>query len=87
MAYFEFNAAGAQVQNVRQLKQNLINAKLLAEQIQRQNVEMSYVQQQSQFGVPDSLAEVAWESTINNVVTALNSSGVEDIISQLGFSS
>jgi hypothetical protein len=87
MAYFEFNAAGAQVQNVRQLKQNLINAKLLAEQIQRQNAEMSYVQQQNQFGVPDSLAEVAWESTINNVVTALNSSGVEDIISQLGFSS
>jgi hypothetical protein len=87
MAYFEFNAAGAQVQNVRQLKQALINAKTLAELIQQQNVEMSYVQQQNQFGVPDNLAEVPWESTIDNVVTALNSSGVENIISQLGFSS
>jgi hypothetical protein len=87
MAYFEFNAAGAQVQNVRQLKQNLINAKLLAEQIQRQNAEMSYVQQQNQFGVPDDLSEAAWEITINNVVTALNSDSVGDIVAQLGFSS
>jgi hypothetical protein len=87
MAYFEFNAAGAQVQNVRQLKQALINAKTLAELIQQQNAQMSYVQQQNQFGVPDNLAEVPWESTIDNVVTALNSSGVENIISQLGFSS
>jgi hypothetical protein len=87
MAYFEFNAAGAQVQNVRQLKQNLINAKLLAEQIQRQNVEMSYAQQQTQFGVPDALSEAAWELTINNVVTALNSDSVGDIVAQLGFSS
>jgi len=84
MAFFEINQAANQAQELRGLKQSLITAYNLARNIQRQMDEMTHAQQQSQFGIPASLPELSFETTINNVVTALEASSITDLISKLG---
>ena len=85
MAFFEFNGAAPQTQQVRQLKSQLQFVKKTAEQIQAQNAQMTDAQQTSQWGVPAGLAGASWETLIDNLVTALGSASIDSIIEQLGF--
>jgi len=85
MAYFEFTGTAPQVQEVKALKQTLVTAYNLALNIQRQNNEMALADMQAQFGVDVDLTEVQWETTIKDVVTALEGSGVQNLITKVGF--
>jgi len=85
MAYFEFTGTAPQTQQVRQLKSQLQVVYELAQRIQDQNAQMDDAQQTSQWGVPVSLAGTPWETLIDNLVTGLETAAVQNIITQLGF--
>lgn len=84
MAFFELNYSAQQAQELRALKQSLITAINLSANIKRQMEQMTHAQQQSQFGIPAELSEAAFESTINDVVTALDAPAIQNLISQMG---
>lgn len=85
MPYFTFTNK-PQIDRVRRLKAILIEAHGLAVEIQRQNTQMTLTDMQNQFGVPAELTEAAWETTVNDVVTALESTAVQNMIAKVGFS-
>jgi len=88
MAFFTFNGASAQNQQARQLKSSLQTARELAERIQVQTAQMTLAQAQEQFGLPASgLTLAQWQTTIDNIVTALNSASVTAYTDQVGFNS
>ena len=84
MAFFEINTSAQQAQELRGLKQSLITAINLSANIQRQMAQMTHAQQQSQFGIPAGLSEAAFETTINDVATALDAVAIQNLVSQLG---
>jgi len=86
MAYYEFTGTAPQIQEVKQLKQTLITALNLAHNIQRQSAQMDLTDMQAQFGVDADLTAVNWTTTINDVVTALEGTGVQNLITKVGFS-
>ena len=87
MAFFTFNGNAAQTQQARQLKSSLIVAKELAERVQAQTAQMNLTQAQEQFGLPASgLTLAQWQTTIDNIVTALNAASVTAYTDQIGFS-
>lgn len=87
MAFFTFNGSAAQNQQARQLKNSLIVAKELAERVQAQTAQMTLAQAQEQFGLPASGITLAqWQTTIDNIVAALNSASVTAYTDQVGFS-
>jgi hypothetical protein len=69
----------------QRLKQDLRKALETALNIQRQAAEMDDAQVQAQFGVPAG-AVSAFRTNVDDIVTALQSQAVTNIISSMGFS-
>lgn len=87
MAYFTFDSTAPQARKVQKLREYLVFAQNLAEEIAAQNAEMDLADAQAQFGVDAGLTDVQWETTINDIVTALNAVAVTNLVNRVGFTS
>lgn len=84
MAFVILNHTAPQRAEPQALKQDLVKSLNKALEIQRQAAQMSDAQIETQYGVPTA-AVAAFRSNIDDIVTALQSSSVTNIISSLGF--
>ena len=82
MAHFALSASAPQRTDALGLKSNLVTALNIALQIQRETLEMTEAQIQTQYGFSGSQA--VWQTTINGIVTALQAAAVTNYISKLG---
>ncbi|MCA9872473.1 MAG: hypothetical protein KC441_02430 [Anaerolineales bacterium] len=85
MAFFEFTTSAQQAAELKELKSVLSRARDLAGRINDQNTQMALAQKQTQFGIPAGLSEAAWDTTIGDIVTALDATAVTNFVNRVGF--
>lgn len=87
MTYFTFEGTAPQNQSMKQLKTSLQVAYEHAQRIENQLAEMTDDQAIEQFGKPavGVLTIAQMQTTISDIVTALEATGVTNFINRVGF--
>ncbi len=84
MPFIIFEGTAPQRSEVQRLKQNLVKALDDVRTLNRQLDEMTDAQAATQFGVPLAVAPV-FRTNIDDLLTALQTTAVTNIISSVGF--